>query len=406
MKLIKTNKTIKVNTRTTTGIIGGYRTKGSKDKQKRCTRGFRRSNATGQCEPRQYSVKNDGPDNTLFSSELIGELLKDRQIKQALSSKGVTFQTLVQLKGSKMFQSHNSGVKKNQLIEKIGSSCGDVVSSDYIEDSLQTILYNDDPDPYTDILFIKNNRQKIMGFLIAEIGACTTRPQTYAINLVCSESGFGKLLVGACLFCIQFNENVTKKECVLELAHAYRNTSAFFVYTRMGFNVDNSLISSNCFYDATQLPMSVKLTDKYTKQYIVNAMVGSHFKQVDVQDATGIYELGLPLNYSEDNGKSENIQDKMVLIANIIRKMKVYSDNIRYRNLNVSLLSSDEWEYVKKMNIIKVENIPITSQSKFRTHLHNNDTIKIKFIKELEREFAESKDEYKKSKIRVKIEKS
>lgn len=406
MKLIKTNKTTKVNTRITTEIIGGYRTKGSKDKQKRCTRGFRRSNATGQCEPMQYIVKNDGPDNTLFSNELIGELLKDRQIKQALSSKRVTFQTLVQLKGSKMLQSHNSGVKKNQLIEKIGSSCGDVVSSDYIEDSLQPILYNDDPDPYTDILFIKNNRQKILGFLIAELGACTTRSQTYAINLVCSETGLGKLLVGACLYCIQFNENVTKKECVLELAHAYRNTSAFFVYTRMGFNVDNSLISSNCFYDATQLPMSVKLTDKYTKQYIVNAMVGTHFKQVDVQDATGIYELGIPLNYSEDRGKSENIQDKMVLIANIIRKMKVYSDNFRYRNSNVALLSSDEWEYVKKMNIIKVENIPITSQSRFRMHLYDHNAVKVKFIKELEREFAESKDEYKKSKIRVKIEKN
>lgn len=402
--LNKTSKIKKIDTVTGT-VIGGYRTKGSKDKQKRCTRGFRRSNVTGQCEPAEYIVKNDGLDNTLFSNDLINELSKNREIKQAMSSKGITFQTFSQFISSKMFQSHNTYAKKNKLIKDIGSSCGDVVSSDYIEESLQNVLYGDS-DPYMDILFIKNNKQKIMGFLIAELGACTMRPQTYSINLVCSESGLGKLLVGACLYCIQFNENVATKACVLELAHAYRNTPAFFVYTRMGFNVDNSLISSNCFYDAIQLPMSVKLTDKYTKQYLVNAMVGVNFKQTDVRDATGIYELGLPLKYSEDNGKSENIQDKMVLIANIIRKMKVYSENVRYRNPSVSLFHSDEWDYIKKMNIIKVENIPITSQSRFRMHLYDDATTKKKFIKEVEREFEESKEEYKKSKIRVKIEKS
>ena len=392
------NKTSKVK------IIGGYRTKGSKDKQKRCTRGFRRSKYTGQCEPSQYLVKNDGPDNTLFSNDLINELSKNKEIKQAMSNKGVAFQTLSQFTSSKMFQSHNTITKKNKLIEEIGSSCGDVVSSDYIEESLQNMLFGD-PDPYMDILFIKNNKQKIMGFLIAELGACRMRSQTYAINLVCSESGLGKLLVGACLYCIKFNENVATKACVLELAHAYRNTPAFFVYTRMGFNVDNSLIGSNCFHDAIQLPMSVKLTDKYTKPYFVNAMVGTNFKQIDVHDATGIYELGLPLNDSEDKGKSEDIQDKMVLIANIIRKMKVYSENERYINPSVSLFHSDEWNYIKKMNIIKGDDIPITSQSRFRMYLHDHNEIKTKFIKEVEREFKEAKEEYKKSKIRVKIEK-
>ena len=395
------NKTSKVKS------VGGYRTKGSKDKHKRCTRGFRRSKATGQCEPAQYIVKNDGPDNTLFLNDLIGDLSKNREIKKAMLSKGVAFQTLSQFTNSKLFQSHNtSDAKKNKLIEEIGSSCGDVVSSDYIEESLQNMLFGD-PHPYMDILFIKNGKQKIMGFLIAELGACRMRPQTYAINLVCSESGLGKLLVGACLYCIKFNENVATKACVLELAHAYRNTPAFFVYTRLGFNVDNSLIGDNCFHDAIQLPMSVKLTDKYSKQYFVNAMVGANFKQTDVRDASGIYELGLPLKYSEDKGKSENIQDKMALIANIIRKMKVYSDNEKYGNPNVHLLSSDEWDYLEIMNldIIKVEKIPVTSQPRFRMYLHDHGGIKTNFIKELEKEFEEAKEEYKKSKMRVKIEK-
>ena len=38
--------------------------------------------------------------------------------------------------------------------------------------------------------------------------------------------------------------------------------------------------------------------------------------------------------------------------------------------------------YEKKMNIIKVENIPITSQSRFRMHLHDDATSKKKFIKD------------------------
>lgn len=399
----KTNKIKIVNT------IGGYRTKGSKDQHKRCTRGFRRSKVTGQCEPAQYVVKNDGPDNTLFSNDLIDELSKNKEVKQALKNKRVAFQTRSQFINSKMFQNHNSDAKKSKLIEEIGSSCGDVVSSDYIEESLQNMLYSD-PDPYMDILLIKNNKQKIMGFLIAELGACRMRPQTYAINLVCSESGLGKLLVGACLYCIKFNENVATKACVLELAHAYRNTPAFFVYTKMGFNVDNSLIGSNCFHDATQMPMSVHLSDKYSKHYIIHAMVGTNFKQTDVHDATGIYELGLPLQYSEDKGKSEDIQDRMVLIANIIRKMKVYSDNEKYRSPRITLLSSDEWDYVKKMKVIKIENIPIISQSRFRMYLYDDDVIKSKFIKELEINFSHTKEEYKKVKsksknMHVKLEK-
>ena len=75
------NKTSKLKT------IGGYRTKGSKDKQKRCTRGFRRSKATGQCEPAQYIVKNDGPDNTLFYNDLIDELSKNQRSEATVHRK-------------------------------------------------------------------------------------------------------------------------------------------------------------------------------------------------------------------------------------------------------------------------------------------------------------------------------
>jgi hypothetical protein len=55
--------------------------------------------------------------------------------------------------------------------------------------------------------------------------------------------------------------------------------------------------------------------------------------------------------------------------------------------------------------MIKVEKIPITSQSKFRKHLYDHREMETKFMKELDGEFSETKEDYKKSKIRVKIEK-
>ena len=50
------------------------------------------------------------------------------------------------------------------------------------------------------------------------------------------------------------------------------------------------------------------------------------------------------------------------------------------------------------MNIIEVENIPIFSQPRFRMYLYEHDAIKAKFMKELELNFSDAKEEYKKSK--------
>jgi hypothetical protein len=392
----KTNNTNKINK--TNKTIGGYRTKGAKDKLKRCTRGHRRCNITGECKPAYYFVKDEGADNTLFSNKLIAELTKTADVKRVLNNKGIMFQTLSQFTAGKTFSKYSGKDNEDELYRKIGSACGDVVSSDYIEKSLNEVL-DDQPNPYMDILFIKNKRQKILGFLIAELGACAMRRQTYAINLICSESGLGKLLVGACLYCIKYNEDVSTKSCILELAHAYRNIPGFFMYTKMGFNVDNSLIGDKydyCFHDASQLPMSVKLTDKYTKQYIVSAMVRSDFKQTDARDHTGIYELGLPLTKESESEISEAMQEKMVLIANIIRKFKVYSKNEKYRNTGVTLLPTDEWKYVKRMNFIKSKSnkIPVESQQAFRKYLHANHYAENDLFDELEKEFNQAKQEF------------
>jgi hypothetical protein len=375
---------------------GGYRTKGAKDKQKRCTRGHRRFKMTGECKPSYYFMKDDGVDNTLFTNKLIIELSKMADVKLILKSKNIMFQTLSQFTKGKNINKYTD-YQEDKLFRKIGSICGEDVSYSYIEKSLSEVIV-DEPNPYMDILFIKNKKQKILGFLIAELGECNMRPNTYVVKLICSESGLGKLLLGACLFCIKYNEDVSTKACILELAHSYRNMPGFFMYTKMGFNVDNSLIGNSCFYDAIQMPMSLKLSDKYTKQHIVNAITRPDFKQIDVHDTTGIYELGLPLKEFEDKGKSFAIQEKLLLIANILRKFKVYSKNDRYRNASTRLLPVDELRYVKNMKFIKSNNIPVESQHIFRKFLHDNHSTEDKFLHELEKEFAEVKKEYIESK--------
>lgn len=370
---------------------GGHRTKGARDKQKRCARGTRRYKITGECQPSYYFV-NDDADNTLFTNKLILELSKMADVKHILKSKNIMFQTLSQFTKGKNINKFTK-YEEDKLFRKIGSICGDDVSYNYIEKSLSEVIV-DEQNPYMDILFIKNKKQKILGFLIAEMGECSMRPNTYAVKLICSESGLGKLLLGACLFCIKFNEDVSTKECILELAHSYRNTPGFFMYTKMGFNVDNSLIGNYCFYDAVQMPMSLKLSEKYTKQYIVNAITRPDFKQTDVRDSTGIYDMGLPLKESEDKGKSSIIQEKMLLIANILRKFKIYSKNERYRDASTRLLPVDELHYIKNMKFIKINNIPVKSQHIFRKFLHENRSIEGKFLDELEKEFADVKKEY------------
>lgn len=389
------NKTVKLK------IMGGHRTKGAKDKQKRCTRGYRRSTLTGRCEPLH---DDNGPDNTLFLNNLIHELSQIPDVKRVLKSKNIMFQTRTQFVNTKMFRGYAG--KEDKLIEKLGAICSDAISENYLEKTLNEVIY--DPNPYVDILFIKNNKQKVQGFLIAELGACAMRSNTYAINLICSESGFGKLLVGACLYCIKYNDDVSTKACILELAHSYRNVPGFFMYTKMGFNVDNSLIGgpeSRCFHDAIQLPMSVKLNEKYTKHHIVDAMTRSDFKPTGVNDPMGIYDLGLPRNELEDNSKSFNIQEKMVLIANIIRKFRVYSKNEKYKSPTVELLPDYEWKYVAHMNFVKTQKIPVGSQQAFRKYLHVNKNVEREFLDELEKEFLTKKQEFAASKQVFKIKK-
>ena len=312
-------------------------------------------------------------------------------MKKFLDSKDIQFETLSEF-------THGGFIDKytqDELYQRIGSICGNDVGRRYRANSLDAAIFS--MNPTFDILFLRSKTgDSVLGFIVAELGECAKEPNVYAVNLICSQSGLGKLLLGACLYCIKYNDDVSEKRCILELAHAYKNTPGFFMYTKLGFNLDDSLIGKEgvCFDDFLHLPMSVTLNgDKFTQQYFVDMMVRSDFKQADVVDPSGIYDLGLPKKESEDGGKSSAIQKEMVKLANILRKIKVFGTKY-------IIFPKDEWEIIKEMPFAKKRiflNKP-RSQVNFSKKVNAKPELVEPLLDEMVRDFDKLKRDYMRSK--------
>ena len=340
---------------------------------------------------RRLSELRKKTNNPLFKNKLIRDLSESSDMKKFLDSKDIQFETLSEF-------THGGFIDKytqDELYQRIGSICGNDVGRRYRANSLDAAIFS--MNPTFDILFLRSKTgDSVLGFIVAELGECAKEPNVYAVNLICSQSGLGKLLLGACLYCIKYNDDVSEKRCILELAHAYKNTPGFFMYTKLGFNLDDSLIGKEgvCFDDFLHLPMSVTLNgDKFTQQYFVDMMVRSDFKQADVVDPSGIYDLGLPKKESEDGGKSSAIQKEMVKLANILRKIKVFGTKY-------IIFPKDEWEIIKEMPFAKKRiflNKP-RSQVNFSKKVNAKPELVEPLLDEMVRDFDKLKRDYMRSK--------
>ena len=340
---------------------------------------------------RRLSELRKKTNNPLFKNKLIRDLSESSDMKKFLDSKDIQFETLSEF-------THGGFIDKytqDELYQRIGSICGNDVGRRYRANSLDAAIFS--MNPTFDILFLRSKTgDSVLGFIVAELGECAKEPNVYAVNLICSQSGLGKLLLGACLYCIKYNDDVSEKRCILELAHAYKNTPGFFMYTKLGFNLDDSLIGKEgvCFDDFLHLPMSVTLNgDKFTQQYFVDMMVRSDFKQADVVDPSGIYDLGLHKKESEDGGKSSAIQKEMVKLANILRKIKVFGTKY-------IIFPQDEWEIIKEMPFAKKRiflNKP-RSQVNFSKKVNAKPELVEPLLDEMVRDFDKLKRDYMRSK--------
>ena len=133
----------------------------------------------------------------------------------------------------------------------------------------QISIRSDDP---SQLLEKKSNA--IVGVIIIEEGECMESPKSWGVKVICVKpnSVKGSVLMGACLHCIKANPSINQ-ECLLELVNGYKNLSAFYSYTGLGFLRDDSLWDDRCFDTVRCMPMRVDLS-KISQGDIINKVLG------------------------------------------------------------------------------------------------------------------------------------
>jgi hypothetical protein len=175
----------------------------------------------------------------------------------------------------------------------------------------------------------------ISGFLISRYEECRQLNDIYSVHLICVKPGGiqGKLLLGAFLYCLKVGD--FNKKGILEVAGGYKNISAFFSYSKMGFQKDLELYGYNCFIDKEVLPMSVDVSEMTPKE-IIGYSTGK--LEAVVKDDTHLFKTGKPMN-----DKQEQIQVEMSEVA---QEYYVYQLAERYNELG-------EFSYIIKDRTIE-----------------------------------------------------
>lgn len=215
----------------------------------------------------------------------------------------------------------------------------------------------------------KVKMEKVLGFIIVQLGECKKHPFAYAVNLICTRSIYGNslkgaLLLGAYLFCIKQSTNV-EQIGLLELANGYANIGGFFAYSKMGFDKNISLAEKGCFPDFDNLPMSIDLTE-YSEELIIGFASGVKPRRLeDVKDNTGLFALGLP---QKENQYQQALQIEIAEYCNLLYKFEI-ADAYPTMNDNLfdhagHLLSKDEVDIFLALNIIERNPVDIIKQLK------------------------------------------
>lgn len=145
----------------------------------------------------------------------------------------------------------------------------------------QIVIRSDDDQAIT----LEKKSNAIVGVIIIEEGECMESPESWGVKVICVKpnSVKGSLLMGACLYCIKANHSINP-ECLLELVNGYKNLSAFYSYTGLGFLRDDSLWDERCFDTVYCMPMRVDLS-KISQGDIINKVLGRGPKFILDSDA-------------------------------------------------------------------------------------------------------------------------
>ena len=144
----------------------------------------------------------------------------------------------------------------------------------------QIVIRSDDPSQ-----LLEDKSNAIVGVIIIEEGECMDSPKSWCVKVICVKpnSVKGSILMGACLYCIKANQSINQ-ECLLELAGGYKNLSAFYSYTGLGFLRDDALWDEQCFDTVYCMPMRADLS-KISQSDIINKVLGREPKFILDSDA-------------------------------------------------------------------------------------------------------------------------
>jgi len=212
----------------------------------------------------------------------------------------------------------------------------------------QIKIHSDDPTHTK----LEKKSNAIVGVIVVERGECMESPKSWCVKVICVKpnSVKGSLLMGACLYCIKANHSINQ-ECLLELAGGYKNLSAFYSYTGLGFLRDDTLWNELCFDTKQCMPMRVDLS-KISQSDIIHKVLGRGPKFVldSDDDPSGLW-----------NRKCYALHDKNKDVLNEIQK-------ISNKILGLTLWKRDE--------VTDSEQIPIL-QDKLKTKLEEFDSLNV-----------------------------
>jgi hypothetical protein len=122
----------------------------------------------------------------------------------------------------------------------------------------QIEIHLDDPAE----LILEKKSNAIVGVIVVEKGECMDRRKSWCVKVICVKpnSVKGTILMGVCLYCIKASPRIDQ-ECLLELAGGYKNLSAFYSYTGLGFVRDDFLWDDRCFDSVRCMPMRADLSE-------------------------------------------------------------------------------------------------------------------------------------------------
>lgn len=166
--------------------------------------------------------------------------------------------------------------KHNYLIRGLKGCCGANIGEEYLNRQHRELRKQ--TGQFDLVVILSNPLEKLtttkvassmLGFMIVQLGECSMYPDTYCVNLVCSQ-GKGAVLLAFYLYCVNNNDMVNSKLGMLELASAYYNYGGLCLYSKYGFVHSPELFGSQCFPDYNNLPMIVDLRTQYGDQHACN----------------------------------------------------------------------------------------------------------------------------------------